>query len=232
MTAERGLPAMLDALERFYGMLPAPPPDAFALYVWMVLSLQTTPQRRDAALAALRQIPAMTPDSLARAPRGKLEAAIAHARTRREERLRALIAGAVAFRRDPELPRALRGPLGAARAALERLPHLAPADREWLLLFAGDHPMLPDDPDVLRVLARLDYPGREAAPSDPQTDDVRAEVAHALGHDLGALRRAVTYLSHHGRATCTLGDPHCGVCPLLVRCPAGNPGGETRRLER
>ena len=34
-------------------------------------------------------------------------------------------------------------------------------------------------------------------------------------------RRAFLYLSHHGAATCTEADPHCGVCPLLDDCPEG-----------
>ena len=66
---------VLHRLERFYGPLPQPPDDPFALYVWEVLGIHTTASRRDAAMGALRRIPALTPDSMGRAPRAKLEGA-------------------------------------------------------------------------------------------------------------------------------------------------------------
>src|SRR5438552_18809645 len=91
---------LLDRLERFYGPLPQPPSDPFALYVWEVMSLHTTSPRRDAAMNSLRRIPALTPDSLGRAARGKLDAAAALAGPYRDERIRALTAGADVFRRN------------------------------------------------------------------------------------------------------------------------------------
>ena len=65
MTTGERLRAILRRLERFYGALPTPPVDAFGLYVWRVVAFQATPQRRDAAMAALRHIPALTPDAMA-----------------------------------------------------------------------------------------------------------------------------------------------------------------------
>jgi hypothetical protein len=56
---------LLDRLRTFYGALPSPPSDPFALYVWEVLSVGTTPARRDAAFNALRRVPALTPDAVA-----------------------------------------------------------------------------------------------------------------------------------------------------------------------
>ena len=222
MTPAADLPSVLDALRRFYGALPEPPDDAFGLYVWLALSFRTPPQRREAAVGALRQLRALTPDSLARAARGPLEAAVAHAGPLREERLRALTAGAAAFRRHRDLDRALKGPLPEARAALEQLPQLADADGEWLLLFAGDHPVLPADPHILRVLTRLGHDApSDATHPDPTFNPTCARAAQELEYDIRLLRRATIYLSHHGRTTCTEGDPHCGVCPLLSGCREG-----------
>ena len=68
---------VMDRLERFYGPLPHPPEDPFALYVWDVLGVRTTAARRDAAMGALRRIPALTPDSMGKVARAKLEKAIA-----------------------------------------------------------------------------------------------------------------------------------------------------------
>jgi endonuclease III len=182
MMEARRLPELVDRLARFYGPLPEPPRDAFGLYVWKVLSYQTTPQRRDAALAALR-----------------------------DERLRALTTAAAVLRRRPELLRALRRPLPEVRAALEQLPRLDDADGDWMLLFAGDHARLPADARAVRVLARL-------ACGDEPAAALCATAAEALDHDLAALRRAVTYLAHHGLTTCIERDPHCRVCPLAEEC--------------
>ena len=70
---------LLNRLRDFYGPLAAPPSEPFAVYVWEVLARGTTPVRRDASFAALKRLPALTPDALARAPRGKVEAAVAQA---------------------------------------------------------------------------------------------------------------------------------------------------------
>jgi len=195
---------LMDRLERFYGPLPLPPSDPFALYVWEVLGVHTTAVRRDAAMGALRRIPALTPDSLGKVARAKLETAVALAGPYREERLRALTAGVDVFKRHRDLPERLRRDITAAGEALALLPHLTPIAGQWLLLFAGGHPLLPDDPDVRRVLARLER-------------DVGAATVQ-LGGVLTAVQRATLYLSHHGRSTC-VEDPWCHVCPLRSDCP-------------
>ena len=196
---------VMDRLERFYGPLPLPPEDPFALYVWEVLGVRTTPARRDAAMGALRRIPALTPDSMAKAARGKLEKAVALAGPHRDERLRALMSGVDVFKRNRDLPKQLRSDLDAAREALALLPHLTAVSSQWLLLFAGRHPLLPNDPNVQRVLARLRMDG----------DFTAAE----LGGVLTAMQRATVYLAHHGRATCIDADPLCHICPLRSDCP-------------
>ena len=196
---------LLDRLERFYGPLPLPPDDPFAFYVWEVLGVRTTPVRRDAAMSALRRIPALTPDSMGRTARAKLENAVALAGPYREERLRALASGIDVFKRNRDLPQRLRSDLDTARAALELLPHLTAVSSQRLLLFAGRHPLFPEDPDVTRVLSRLQ-----------QSADAATEE---LGGVLTAIQRATLYLSHHGRATCVEADPLCRICPLRSPCP-------------
>ena len=54
---------------------------------------------------------------------------------------------------------------------------------------------------------------------------VRMALSAELPDALEAYRRTFVYLDHHGAATCTESDPHCGVCPLLPDCPEG----KTRR---
>jgi endonuclease III len=199
------IPVIIDKLERFYGPLPQPPSDPFGLYVWEVMSLHTTGPRRDAAINALRRIPALTPDSMGRVSRAKLEAAVALAGPYREERIRALLNGVDAFRRHRDLPERLRADRATATEALKFLPHLTSVSGQWMLLLAGGHTRLPEDPHLMRVLSRLGT-GIEAAEQE-------------FGAVLSALQRGALYLSHHGRATCVEADPFCHLCPLKPECP-------------
>src|ERR1700751_3687847 len=108
------LETQIDALHRFYGVLPSPPRDPFGLFVWEVLSVHSTPRKRDAALGALRRIRALTPEAMWRATQKKLEASVALAGPYIEQRMRALRTGVDKFRREPDLPQTIRGPLAMA----------------------------------------------------------------------------------------------------------------------
>ena len=217
--AEDRLRRQLADLKRFYGRLPFPPADPFALFVWEVLALRATPQGRDAALAAMRRSRMLTPDSVTRAPRARLEAAVARAGGSIELRIDALVAGAAEFRRHRQLATSRSGSPFAALRAFRRLPKLDAAAAHRMLLFAAEQPVLPVDQRVHRAAVRLGYGAgafdRGAARS------VRQALTTRLGQDLEAFRRTFVYLEHHGAATCTERDPHCAICPLLADCPEG-----------
>jgi endonuclease-3 len=217
---------LVGALQTFYGALPKPPSDPFTLFVWEVLSAHSTPRKRDAALAALKRIPALTPDSMWRAPQKKLEACVKLTGPYSENRLQALRTGVDVFRRTPKLPTVIRGPLLAARRALKPLPQLGEAGAHRMLLFAADHAVLPADARLTRVGARLGY-GEAHTDFRKQSRTVQEALTRELPPSVEAYRRAFLYLSHHGGATCTESDPHCIVCPLLKECPEGR-----RRMER
>lgn len=214
------LKPLLDQLETFYGVLPKPPRDPFTLFVWEVLSVHATPRRRDAALAALKRIRALTPDAMWRAPQKKLEDAVALAGPYADHRLRALKRGVDIFRRTPDLPAMIKGPATAARRSLKGLPQMGEGGAYRMLLFAADHPVLPVDARVSRVARRLGY-GQASAQFKKSARSVREAIAPELPQGVDAYRRAFLYLAHHGSATCTETEPHCGVCPLLKDCPEG-----------
>ena len=199
---------LVGELKTFYGLLPTPPSDAFMLFVWDVLSYQTPPLKRDAAFGALKRNPSLTPDSMEKVAPKKLEQSVALAGSYLEQRIRALKAAIRLFQRSPDLSAAIRGPVPEAYEAMSALPQMGggegSADR--MLLFAGDRLVFPMDSSTGRVVRRLGY------------DD--APIAE-LPETLDAYRRAFTYLNHHGAATCTEKDPHCGVCPLRHDCPYG-----------
>ena len=162
---------LLAALERFYGPLPTPPNDPFRAYVWEALSTQTPPSRRDAAFAALQRIPALTPDSMFRAPRAVLTAAVALSGAYADQRLHALLAGVERFRREPRLPQLIRGPLHGARRAVATLPRLGDGS-----LHRRRHGRL----DGLAG-AGFDHLGRQR---------LVQEGAHARGDESGGVARA------------------------------------------
>ena len=214
------LEGVLNSLKEFYGPLPPPPQDPFTLFVWEVLSAHSTPRKRNAALAALKRIRALTPDAMWRAPQKKLEESVKLAGPYAENRLQALRTGVDVFRRSPKLPAIIRGPLLAARRALKPLPQLGEAGAHRMLLFAADHAVLPADARVTRVGKRLGY-GESYAEFRKQSRSVQEALTRELAPSVEAFRRAFLYLSHHGGATCTEADPHCPICPLLQDCPEG-----------
>jgi len=211
---------LLAALQRFYGVLPPPPRDPFTLFVWEVLSVHSTPRKRDAALAALKRIRALTPDAMWRAPQKKLEESVALAGPYGEQRLHALRTGVELFRRSPRLPDVIRGPIVAARRALKPFPQLGEAGAHRMLLFAAGHAVLPVDARVSRVGRRVGY-GAPSGDARKQARSVQGALTRELPRSVDAVQRAYLYLSHHGAITCTETDPHCSVCPLLSDCPEG-----------
>lgn len=214
------LETLISTLRKFYGALPSPPRDPFRLFVWEVLSVHSTPRKRDAALTALKRIRALTPDSMWRAPQKKLEESVKLAGPYSDNRLQALRTGVDVFRRAPKLSAIIRGPLLGARRALKPLPQLGEAGAHRVLLFAADHPILPVDARVARVARRLGY-GDDGADFRKQARSIQSALTRELPASVDAFRHAFLYLSHHGGATCTESDPHCTICPLLEDCPDG-----------
>ena len=218
--SESRLEGHVAALQKFYGAVPTPPRDPFALFVWEIMSGHSTPRKRDAALAALKKIPALTPDAMWRAPQKKLEAAVAVAGPYTDQRLLALRKGIDHFRRAPDLPKTIRGPLKEALKALKGLPQMGEAGGYRMLLFAADHPVLPVDARLSRAAKRLGYGSGDHTSWPALARSIREAVARDLPAETAVYRRAYLYLSHHGGATCTEADPHCRVCPLRRDCPA------------
>jgi len=218
--SESRLERHVAALQTFYGALPVPPHDPFTLFVWEIMSGHSTPRKRDAALAALKKIPALTPDAMWRAPRKKLEAAVAVAGPYTDQRLLALRKGIDHFRRAPDLAKTIRGPLRPALKALKGLPQMGEAGGYRMLLFAADHPVLPVDARVSRTAQRLGYGSGDHSSWPALARSIREAVTRDLPTETDVYRRAYLYLSHHGGATCTEADPHCRVCPLRSDCPS------------
>ena len=209
--------SLVPRLVRFYGPLPKPPEDPFGAYVWEVLGLKTTPGRREAAFLALRRVPALTPDSMKKLGRGRLEAIVRMCGPFVDERLTALETGADVFRRQRAFGDRLHGSLRTAWLALRDLPHLGEAGASRLLLFASPHSLIPVDAAMTRVAVRLGLVD-EIANVTRQVRTVRRAIARELPADVAARRQAALYLAHHAQSTCVEVVPHCGICPLSADC--------------
>ena len=96
--------------------------------------------------------------------------------------MRALRTGVDVFRRLPDLPQLIRGPLPAARRALKGLPQMGEGGAYRMLLFAAAHPVLPVDARVSRVARRLGY-GQQHADFAKTARSVREAVVAELPHD-------------------------------------------------
>jgi endonuclease III len=215
------LERIVATLKRCYGPLVSPPSDAFTLFVWEILSNHSTPRKRDAALAALKRHRALTPDAMWNAAPRKLEESVALAGPYRDQRLQGLRTGVDVFRRTPTLPSVVRGPAAAALRQLKQLPRLTGESGPYrMLLFAGDHAVLPVDARVTRVATRLGY-GERSTNFTKTARSIRVAVAAELPHSVDAYRQAYTYLAHHGAATCSETNPRCDECRLLHDCPFG-----------
>ena len=186
--------------------------------------------KRDAALAALKRIRALTPDAMWRAAHAKLEASVALAGPYAEQRLRALKTGVDLFRRSPALTAIIKGPLPAARRALKPFPQLGEAGAHRMLLFAADHPILPVDARVSRVGLRLGY-GEPGDDFRKTSRAVQSGLTRELPHAVDAFRRAFQYLSHHGAATCTETDPHCQRLSIGVGLSRGQERGRKLQID-
>ena len=211
---------LIARLSAFYGPLPHPPPDAFGVYLWEVLGLRTTSSRRDAALAALRRVPALTPDSLSKLGRGRLEAIVRLCGPLADERLRAIETGIDVFRRRHGIAAQFDGPLSRAWIAARDLPHLGEGGAARLLLYASPHGLVPVDEGLARLAVRLGLV-RAVSRQRRLVRSVRRTLDEQLPRDLPARRLAVLYLTHHAQHTCVEPDPHCGVCPISQDCPEG-----------
>ena len=214
------LEGLVGELKTFYGTLPTPPADPFQLFVWEVLSVHSTPRKRDAAMGALKRNRALTPDAMWKVAQKKLEDSLRLAGPYLEQRVNALRTGVDIFRRTPNLPKTIRGPLPAARRALKGLPRMGEGGAYRMLLFAADHPVLPVDARLSRVARRLGY-GENQSTFPKTARSIREAVSAELPGTLDSYRRAYIYFDHHGAATCSEADPHCHVCPLMKDCPEG-----------
>lgn len=132
------LKRLVGTLKKRYGALPAPPSAPFAQFVWQVLFNHSTAKKRDAAVAGLKRLGALTPDGMWNASPKALAECVHSAGPFGDYRLMALRKGVEVFRRDSDWPAVLAGPVPAALRRLKVLPRMSGDGPAYsMLLFAG-----------------------------------------------------------------------------------------------
>src|SRR5262249_51057095 len=150
----------------------------------------------------LARLELLTPAAMAKAPRAKLDPIVAAAGPYAERRLQALRRAVDVFRKHSDICTVVKGPMPAALKALKSLTAMGgDAGAYRMLLFAGDHPVLPVNAGVERTARRLGY-GRSGNDFKQAAKSVRDAVAPELPQTPGVYRAAYVYLAHHGVTIC------------------------------
>lgn len=210
---------LVEKLKKFYGKLPAPPPDPFTLFVWEILSNHSSDKKRAAAMSALKKSGALTIEGMWNCPPRKIEEGVALAGPYAAQRVQALKKGVEAFRRSPDLRAAISGPVPGALRALKGIPLMGEGGGYRMLLFPGGQPVLPVDARVARIATRLGY-GEKSANFAKTAKSIRLSVAREMPESAVAYRDLYLYFEHHGGKTCTESAPKCDECPLSEECPS------------
>lgn len=218
------LSAIVAALRRAYGVIPAPPArDAYRQLLWEQVAYLADDAKRLAAWKLLETTVGTDPATVAAAPDAALRkvtrAGGAIAFAERAARLRQ-IAQRVVGEWDGDLDAALAGDLAAARKELKRYPSVADAGADRILALAGLHATFGVESNGLRVLQRLGYGDADA----DWNRAYRATVPRAereLPRTAAARAEASLVLRHHGKETCKASAPRCDRCPVRGDCPTG-----------
>jgi endonuclease III len=186
----------------------------FRTLVTTIISQNTADRNTARAFETLSKSFEITPEALAKAEIGEVEAAIKsaglyHAKAK-------TIKGAAACileKYHGSLQPILLMPLEEARAALREFPGVGPKTADVVLLFSTEQPTIPVDTHVNRVAKRLEFATEKAG-----YEEVRASLQTLFDpEDYLAVH---LLLIAHGRKTCKAPRPLCSQCPLCEYCPS------------
>jgi endonuclease-3 len=198
-------------LKKHYGAQPRPPAtDAFGLYLWDRVGYLVDDDRRFVAFERLEREVGLTPAAILAASPAKL--------------LAIATSGGIEMavgELDGDLDAVLERPLTEARRALRKLPMVADAGAERIILFAGAHPVLTLESNGVRVLQRIGY-GEAHRDYTRSYKTVLAAAAPEAKQDVAWLTDAHLLLRHHGKEVCKTSAPQCGVCIVRADCAFGS----------
>jgi endonuclease III len=188
--------------------------DPFRTLVTTIISQNTADRNTARAFETLSKRFEITPEALAKAEIGEVEAAIKSAGLyRAKAKTIKQAAKSILEKYHGSLQPILLMPLEEARTALMMFPGVGPKTTDVVLLFSANQSTIPVDTHVNRVAKRLGF-----APEKADYEETRASLQALFDPD--------DYLSvhllliAHGRKTCRAPRPLCSQCPLCEYCPS------------
>ena len=188
--------------------------DPFETLVVTIISQNTADANTERAFESLSKQFEITPQALANAEKGKIEAClrVAGLYQSKAKAIKA-VSKIILERFNGSLAPVLSLPLDEARKTLMGLPGVGPKTADVVLLFSANQPTIPVDTHVNRVSKRLGL-----APANGDYEAVRLSL-QSLFEPKDYLAVHLLLIAH-GRKTCKAGRPRCHDCPVYDHCPS------------
>lgn len=220
MTAKPSLPALLDALEKFYGpQEPSFPTDPYEFLVWWYCGYPASDAACSKGWENLKREVGTVPDELLKAKPAKLAAALKPGGMVPELRAQRLKELAIRVQDEfgGDLRAALAGPITKARKILKQFHSIADPGADRILLFAGLAPIAAVPSNCVHVLDRV-LQGRENKNYSASYRDAQRAIAAEVPEKFDARTRAYLLLKRHGQELCKRAHPKCDQCPVSRSC--------------
>lgn len=190
--------------------------DPYETLVITIISQNTADTNTERAFGNLKKRFKITPQTLACAPIGEIEACIRVGGLYKSKAQAIQTASKTILEKFlGSLNPILSLPIEEARKTLMEMPGVGPKTADVVLLFSANHPTIPVDTHVNRVSKRLGL-----APQDGDYEDVRLSLQSKF--------EVKDYLAVHlllialGRKFCKAHNPHCKTCPVDMYCPSNS----------
>jgi endonuclease III len=220
------LPQLIEALAAHYGK-PAPPEvtDPWTLIVWENVAYLVDDERRQQAMADLREKIGMSPEEILAAKPDRLIKSGVRGIVPEQSAQKLRRSAEIALEHfGGDLRPILKQPLEKAKKSLKRFPAIGDPGAEKILLFCQAYPILALDSNGLRVLIRLGF-GVETQNYSATYRSVQAAIESETVNEFPWLIQAHLLLRRHGQEQCRRSRPSCPKCPVHKQCPwpAANP---------
>ena len=190
----------------------------FETLIITIISQNTADTNTERAFENLSNNFEITPEALATAETGKIEACL-HVGGLYKSKAKTIrtVSKIILEQFHGSLNPILSLPVEEARKALTQLPGVGPKTADVVLLFSAGQPTIPVDTHVNRVSKRLGL-----APQNGSYEDVRLSLQSLFQpKDYLAIH---LLLIAHGRKYCKARQPHCADCPVNAYCPYNSVG--------
>ena len=214
------VPALLNALEHFYGRQETFwPTDPYEFVVWWHCGYPASDSACNKGWAKLTARVGIAPHALLQAQPAMLAEALKAGGIVPE--LRALRLKEIARRVQDEfggnLNEALLGSIAGARKLLKKFPNIADPGADRILLFAGLVPLAAVPSNCPHVLVRI-VKGKERDNYGVTYGEAQQAIVAGVPETLAARTRAYLLLKRHGQETCKRSRPKCDKCPIRSNC--------------